>query len=166
MNYDTDCQVSDICFGVLFRNMWIVWSWNWLDLNHTNCRCQSTNTEDKTKRTLLDNASNLLTNLLNGGSLGSMPIAEGAVSDLFDRPLFFSLYDWFIEVMLVVRKSYFSSAIDIKGEGLNKIYIVIHICIHLCTHINIPPFLQIDDQNSLRSIVFTMLLNIWTTNIY
>ncbi|XP_065635637.1 cytochrome P450 97B1, chloroplastic [Quercus suber] len=26
-----------------------------------------------------------------------MPIAEGAVSDLFDRPLFFSLYDWFIE---------------------------------------------------------------------
>ena len=28
-----------------------------------------------------------------------MPIAEGAVSDLFDRPLFFSLYDWFIEVL-------------------------------------------------------------------
>lgn len=64
----------------------------------------------------MDNASNLLTNLLSGGSLGSMPIAEGAVSDLFDRPLFFSLYDWFIEVMIVVRKSYFSSTIDIKGE--------------------------------------------------
>ena len=46
----------------------------------------------------MDNASNLLTNLLSGGSLGSMPIAEGAVSDLFARPLFFSLYDWFLEV--------------------------------------------------------------------
>jgi hypothetical protein len=27
-----------------------------------------------------------------------MPIAKGAVSDLFARPLFFSLYDWFLEV--------------------------------------------------------------------
>ncbi|KAF8412672.1 hypothetical protein HHK36_000640 [Tetracentron sinense] len=61
-------------------------------------RCQSTSTEEpKTKRNLLDNASNLLTNLLSGGSLGSMPTAEGAVTDLFDRPLFFSLYDWFLE---------------------------------------------------------------------
>lgn len=57
-------------------------------------RCQYT---EKKKRNLLDNASNLLTNLLSGGSLGSMPTAEGAVSDLFGRPLFFSLYDWFIE---------------------------------------------------------------------
>jgi hypothetical protein len=48
---------------------------------------------------VFDNASNLLTSLLSGGSLGSMPIAEGAVTDLFDRPLFFSLYDWFIEVL-------------------------------------------------------------------
>ena len=55
--------------------------------------------EPKTRRNLLDNASNLLTNLLSGASLGSMPIAEGAVSDLFDRPLFFSLYDWVIEVL-------------------------------------------------------------------
>lgn len=63
------------------------------------CRCQSTSTsEQKTKRNLFDNASNLLTNLLSGGNLGSMPVAEGAVSDLFDRPLFFSLYDWFLEV--------------------------------------------------------------------
>lgn len=62
-------------------------------------RCQATNTEEpKTKRNLLDNASNLLTNFLSGGNLGSMPTAEGAVSDLFGRPLFFSLYDWFIEV--------------------------------------------------------------------
>ncbi|KAK4549022.1 hypothetical protein RGQ29_032761 [Quercus rubra] len=64
-------------------------------------RCQSTSTDEpKTRRNFLDNASNLLTNLLSGGSLGSMPIAEGAVSDLFDRPLFFSLYDWFIEGVL------------------------------------------------------------------
>lgn len=46
----------------------------------------------------MDNASNLLTNFLSGGNLGSMPVAEGAVSDLFGRPLFFSLYDWFIQV--------------------------------------------------------------------
>lgn len=65
-----------------------------------SCRCQSTSTDEpKTRRNLLDNASNLLTNLLSGGSLGSMPIAEGAVSDLFGRPLFFSLYDWFLEVL-------------------------------------------------------------------
>ncbi|KAI5061137.1 hypothetical protein GOP47_0023642 [Adiantum capillus-veneris] len=49
------------------------------------------------QRTLLDNASNLLTNLLNQGTLTNMPVAEGAVSDLFGRPLFFALYDWFIE---------------------------------------------------------------------
>lgn len=63
------------------------------------CRCQSTEVDGpKTKRNLLDNASNLLTNLLSGGNLGTMPIAEGAVSDLFGRPLFFALYDWFLEV--------------------------------------------------------------------
>ncbi|CAK9176474.1 unnamed protein product [Ilex paraguariensis] len=63
------------------------------------CRCKSTSTDEQpeTRRNLLDNASNLLTNLLSGGSLGSMPVAEGAVSDLFGRPLFFSLYDWFLE---------------------------------------------------------------------
>lgn len=65
-----------------------------------DCRCQSTSTDEtKTRRNLLDNASNLLTNLLSGGRLGSMPTAEGAVSDLFGRPLFFSLYDWFLEVL-------------------------------------------------------------------
>ncbi|XP_062218316.1 cytochrome P450 97B2, chloroplastic-like isoform X2 [Phragmites australis] len=39
----------------------------------------------------------MLTNLLSGGSLGDMPVAEGAVTDLFGKPLFFSLYDWFLE---------------------------------------------------------------------
>ncbi|KAG8069911.1 hypothetical protein GUJ93_ZPchr0006g42797 [Zizania palustris] len=63
-------------------------------------RCQSSSVDKpkpKPKRNLFDNASNFLTNLLSGGSLGTMPVAEGAVTDLFGRPLFFSLYDWFIE---------------------------------------------------------------------
>ncbi|KAF7123530.1 hypothetical protein RHSIM_Rhsim12G0014900 [Rhododendron simsii] len=60
-------------------------------------RCQSTSTDGPKTRNLLDNASNLLTNFLSGGSLGSMPVAEGAVSDLFGRPLFLALYDWFLE---------------------------------------------------------------------
>jgi hypothetical protein len=59
-------------------------------------KCQST--EPKTNGNILDNASNLLTNFLSGGSLGSMPTAEGSVSDLFGKPLFLSLYDWFLEV--------------------------------------------------------------------
>lgn len=40
-----------------------------------------------------------------------MPIAEGAVSDLFSRPLFFSLYDWFLEVLAPFSIYYFSSLI-------------------------------------------------------
>lgn len=98
-----------ICFLGVVRNKWSHWTFVliWLEIILIACRCQSTSTdESKTKRNLLDNASNLLTNLLSGGSLGSMPVAEGAVSDLFDRPLFFSLYDWFIEVMLVVSRYY------------------------------------------------------------
>jgi hypothetical protein len=51
---------------------------------------------------LFDNASNLLTNLLAGGNLKNMPVAEGAVTDLFDRPLFYSLYDWFLEVLILL----------------------------------------------------------------
>lgn len=56
-----------------------------------------TDRKPENERTLLDNASNLLTNLLSGGNMGTMPIAEGAVSDLFGRPLFFALYDWFMQ---------------------------------------------------------------------
>ncbi|WOG98357.1 hypothetical protein DCAR_0417698 [Daucus carota subsp. sativus] len=81
-------------------------------------RCQSTDTEDKTKRTLLDNASNLLTNLLSGGSLGTMPIAEGAVSDLFDRPLFFSLYDWFIEHGSVYKLAFGPKAFVVVSDPI------------------------------------------------
>ncbi|GER53994.1 cytochrome P450 [Striga asiatica] len=71
------------------------------DDTFTKYRCQSSTGTDETKTAktmnLLDNASNLLTNFLSGGKMGNMPIAEGAVSDLFGRPLFFALYDWFLE---------------------------------------------------------------------
>ena len=67
------------------------------------CRCQSPGVDKtKPKRNLFDNASNLLTNLLAGGNLKNMPVAERAVTDLFDRPLFYSLYDWFIEVLVLL----------------------------------------------------------------
>ncbi|XP_050280042.1 cytochrome P450 97B2, chloroplastic [Quercus robur] len=82
-------------------------------------RCQSTSTDEpKTRRNLLDNASNLLTNLLSGGSLGSMPIAEGAVSDLFDRPLFFSLYDWFIEHGSVYKLAFGPKAFVVVSDPI------------------------------------------------
>ncbi|KAL6137122.1 hypothetical protein ACLB2K_062417 [Fragaria x ananassa] len=88
-------------------------------LKRSSIRCQSTSTEDpKTKRNLLDNASNLLTNLLSGGNLGSMPIAEGAVTDLFDRPLFFSLYDWFIEHGSVYKLAFGPKAFVVVADPI------------------------------------------------
>ncbi|KAK8674234.1 hypothetical protein V6N13_112528 [Hibiscus sabdariffa] len=82
-------------------------------------RCQSTSTnEPKTKRNLLDNASNLLTNFLSGGSLGSMPVAEGAVSDLFGRPLFFSLYDWFLEHGSVYKLAFGPKAFVVVSDPI------------------------------------------------
>ncbi|KAM0950818.1 putative cytochrome P450 [Dioscorea sansibarensis] len=82
-------------------------------------RCQSTGTEEaKTKRNLLDNASNLLTNLLSGGNLGSMPTAEGAVSDLFGRPLFFSLYDWFLEHGSVYKLAFGPKAFVVVSDPI------------------------------------------------
>ena len=47
---------------------------------------------------LFNNASNALTALLSIGSPKGMPRAEGQPSDLFSRPLFYALYDWFREV--------------------------------------------------------------------
>ncbi|KAG2711339.1 hypothetical protein I3760_04G072500 [Carya illinoinensis] len=85
----------------------------------TTIRCQSTSTEEpKTRRNLLDNASNLLTNLLSGGTLGSMPIAEGAVSDLFDRPLFYSLYDWFLEHGAVYKLAFGPKAFVVVSDPI------------------------------------------------
>lgn len=42
-----------------------------------------------------------------------MPTAEGAVSDLFGKPLFLSLYDWFMEVYAI--KTY--SDLHLKVEN-------------------------------------------------
>ncbi|XP_015076637.1 cytochrome P450 97B2, chloroplastic-like isoform X3 [Solanum pennellii] len=83
------------------------------------CRCQSTGTDEpKTKMNLFDNASNLLTNLLSGGRIGSMPIAEGAVTDLFDRPLFFSLYDWFLKYGSVYKLAFGPKAFVVVSDPI------------------------------------------------
>uniref|UniRef100_I1JAF2 Cytochrome P450 n=1 Tax=Glycine max TaxID=3847 RepID=I1JAF2_SOYBN len=83
------------------------------------CRCQSINTDKrKSNRNLLDNASNLLTDLLSGGSIGSMPIAEGAVSHLFGRPLFFSLYDWFLEHGAVYKLAFGPKAFVVVSDPI------------------------------------------------
>lgn len=82
-------------------------------------RCQSSSTDERKKsRNVLDNASNLLTNMLSGGNLGSMPIAEGAVSDLFGRPLFFSLYDWFIEHGSVYKLAFGPKAFVVVSDPI------------------------------------------------
>nr|GME10549.1 cytochrome P450 97B2, chloroplastic isoform X1 [Ipomoea batatas] len=83
------------------------------------CRCKSTSTDErKTRMNLLDNASNLLTNLLSGGKIGSMPTAEGAVSDLFGRPLFFSLYDWFLEYGSVYKLAFGPKAFVVVSDPI------------------------------------------------
>ncbi|CAA6658147.1 unnamed protein product [Spirodela intermedia] len=87
-------------------------------------RCQSTTKETKTNRNLLDNASNLLTNLLSGSALGSMPTAEGAVTDLFGRPLFFSLYDWFIEHGSVYRLAFGPKSFVVVSDPIVARYIL------------------------------------------
>ncbi|OVA08198.1 Cytochrome P450 [Macleaya cordata] len=93
--------------------------------NRYRIRCQSTSTEEpKTKRNLLDNASNLLTNLLSGGNLGSMPIAEGAVSVLFDRPLFFSLFDWFLQHGSVYKLAFGPKSFVVVSDPIVARYIL------------------------------------------
>ncbi|GAU12457.1 hypothetical protein TSUD_229910 [Trifolium subterraneum] len=86
----------------------------------SSIRCQSVNTDKKkqSSRNVFDNASNLLTSLLSGGSLGSMPIAEGAVTDLFDRPLFFSLYDWFLEHGSVYKLAFGPKAFVVVSDPI------------------------------------------------
>ncbi|MQL84683.1 hypothetical protein Taro_017190, partial [Colocasia esculenta] len=86
---------------------------------------QSTSTKEaKEKRNLLDNASNLLTNLLSGGNLGTMPTAEGAVTDLFGRPLFFSLYDWFLEHGSVYKLAFGPKAFVVVSDPIVARYIL------------------------------------------
>ncbi|KAL0400052.1 UNVERIFIED_CONTAM: cytochrome [Sesamum radiatum] len=88
----------------------------------SSVRCQSSTSTDENKKTksmnLLDNASNLLTNFLSGGKIGSMPVAEGAVSDLFGKPLFFSLYDWFIEHGSVYKLAFGPKAFVVVSDPI------------------------------------------------
>ncbi|KAK4397907.1 cytochrome [Sesamum angolense] len=88
----------------------------------SSVRCQSSMSTDENKKTksmnLLDNASNVLTNFLSGGKIGSMPIAEGAVSDLFGKPLFFSLYDWFIEHGSVYKLAFGPKAFVVVSDPI------------------------------------------------
>ncbi|KAM7276451.1 hypothetical protein ACFE04_018317 [Oxalis oulophora] len=67
---------------------------------------------------LLDNASNLLTNFFTAGNLPSLPIAQGAVTDLFDRPLFFSLYDWFLEHGSVYKLAFGPKAFVVVSDPI------------------------------------------------
>ncbi|WOL03360.1 Cytochrome P450 [Canna indica] len=85
-----------------------------------SCRCQSSSMEKSktSKRNIFDNASNLLTNLLSGNRLGTMPTAEGAVSDLFGRPLFFSLYDWFLEHGSVYKLAFGPKAFVVVSDPI------------------------------------------------
>ncbi|KAL6506839.1 hypothetical protein OROHE_022276 [Orobanche hederae] len=84
------------------------------------CRSSTSTGEIKTtkKMNLLDNASNLLTNLLSGGKMGNMPVAEGAVSDLFGKPFFFSLYDWFIEHGSVYKLAFGPKAFIVVSDPI------------------------------------------------
>lgn len=53
-----------------------------------------------------------------------MPIAEGAVSDLFDRPLFFSLYDWFIKYGSVYKLAFGPKAFVVVSDPIVARYIL------------------------------------------
>ncbi|KAI9094477.1 hypothetical protein K1719_026702 [Acacia pycnantha] len=92
---------------------------NYKPKGYSSVRCQSNDADEKkSNRSLLDNASNLLTQLLSGGSIGSMPIAEVAVSDLFGRPLFFSLYDWFLEHGAVYKLAFGPKAFVVVSDPI------------------------------------------------
>ncbi|KAL6554400.1 hypothetical protein OROMI_020073 [Orobanche minor] len=88
----------------------------------SSIRCRSSTSTDEIKTTkkmnLLDNASDLLTNLLSGGKMGNMPVAEGAVSDLFGKPFFFSLYDWFIEHGSVYKLAFGPKAFVVVSDPI------------------------------------------------
>ncbi|WCJ28108.1 Cytochrome P450 97B2 chloroplastic [Euphorbia peplus] len=87
-------------------------------------RCQSQVTDEPKTMSALDKASNLLTNFLTGGRLSNMPIAEGAVSDLFDRPLFFSLYDWFLEHGSVYKLAFGPKAFVVVSDPIVARYLL------------------------------------------
>lgn len=72
----------------------------------------------KEQGSLLDRASNVLTNLLSGGAMGTMPVAEGNASDLFGRPLFYALFDWFIELGGVYKLAFGPKAFVVVSDPI------------------------------------------------
>uniref|UniRef100_N1QSK0 Cytochrome P450 97B2 n=1 Tax=Aegilops tauschii TaxID=37682 RepID=N1QSK0_AEGTA len=90
----------------------------------TRCQLPGVDKTTKPKRNLFDNASNLLTNLLAGSNLKNMPVAEGAVTDLFDRPLFYSLYDWFLEHGSVYKLAFGPKSFVVVSDPIVARYIL------------------------------------------
>ncbi|XBH62127.1 hypothetical protein VPH35_116419 [Triticum aestivum] len=88
------------------------------------CQLPGVDKTTKPKRNLFDNASNLLTNLLAGSNLKNMPVAEGAVTDLFDRPLFYSLYDWFLEHGSVYKLAFGPKSFVVVSDPIVARYIL------------------------------------------
>ncbi|XP_002968239.2 cytochrome P450 97B2, chloroplastic [Selaginella moellendorffii] len=78
----------------------------------------------KPQRTFLDNASNALTNFLSGGGIQNMPVADGAISDLFSRPLFFALYDWFLEHGPVYKLAFGPKVFVVVSDPIVSRYIL------------------------------------------
>ncbi|KZV31372.1 hypothetical protein F511_05476 [Dorcoceras hygrometricum] len=105
--------------GVAFSSPTLLYKFN---TKGSLIRCQTSTSTDEPKTTkkmnLLDNASNLLTNFLSGGKITSMPVAEGAVSDLFGKPLFFSLYDWFLEHGSVYKLAFGPKAFVVVSDPI------------------------------------------------
>lgn len=53
-----------------------------------------------------------------------MPVAEGAVTDLFDRPLFYSLYDWFLEHGSVYKLAFGPKSFVVVSDPIVARYIL------------------------------------------
>ncbi|XP_020518091.1 cytochrome P450 97B2, chloroplastic [Amborella trichopoda] len=84
-------------------------------------RCDSSSVKPLLLRTvLLDKASDILTNIYRdrGESYGTMPVARGALSDLVGRPLFLSLYDFFLKHGLVYKVSFGPKAFVIVSDPI------------------------------------------------
>ncbi|VAI56371.1 unnamed protein product [Triticum turgidum subsp. durum] len=54
----------------------------------------------------------------------NMPVAEGAVTDLFDRPLFYSLYDWFLEHGSVYKLAFGPKSFVVVSDPIVARYIL------------------------------------------
>ncbi|XP_020529430.1 cytochrome P450 97B2, chloroplastic isoform X2 [Amborella trichopoda] len=84
-------------------------------------RCDSSDAKPLSlRRVLLDKASDILTNLYRdrGESYGTMPVAGGALSDLVGRPLFLSIYDFFLKHGLVYKVSFGPKAFVIVSDPI------------------------------------------------